>query len=62
MEIEPIRPHSDRQKVAPGEVPLSVRETLFMPAEDAGLNYRTVESRRWTAAHWPPKKRRPDIS
>ncbi|MEV1023028.1 DUF6192 family protein [Streptomyces sp. NPDC050264] len=33
-----------------------------MLAEDIGLNYRTVESRRWTAAHWPAEKRRPDVS
>ncbi|MEV0437825.1 DUF6192 family protein [Streptomyces spectabilis] len=62
LEVEPMRPRGGRQAVLPGEVLLSVRESLFMLAEDVGLSYGTVESRRWTASRWPAERRRVDLS
>ncbi|MBI0377862.1 RacO protein, partial [Streptomyces albiflaviniger] len=40
LEIEPMRPRGGRQAAIPGELPFSVRDALFMLAEDVGLNYR----------------------
>lgn len=62
LEIEPMRPHGGPHDAAPGEELLTVRESLFMLAEDIGLSYAAVEGRRWTASRWPADRRREDVS
>ncbi|MFJ8112484.1 DUF6192 family protein [Streptomyces sp. NPDC096132] len=39
-----------------------MREALFMLAEDIGLSYAAVASRRWTASRFPGNRRRDDVS
>lgn len=62
LEIEPMRPHGGQHEAAPGEELLTVRESLFMLAEDIGLSYAAVEGRRWAASRWPKDRRREDAS
>jgi hypothetical protein len=57
-----MRPHGGQHEAAPGEELLTVRESLFMLAEDIGLSYAAVEGRRWTASRWPADRRREDVS
>ncbi|TQK44503.1 hypothetical protein FBY35_6011 [Streptomyces sp. SLBN-118] len=62
LEIEPMQFRCGQHEAAPGEELRTVREALFMLAEDIGLSYRAVEYRRWTASRFPKNQRLDGIS